>query len=120
MLLADSALVSVIFVLVFIINWQYGMFFLSVCCLFFVVVEQWGFATRKTRLMKKIKIDAKQFINITGIIFYLVLFMGILVVALNTDIPLILALLLLLASRLGNNALKSFFTAQIKLRKFYS
>lgn len=117
--LASLFLILIISIILFVLNVQFAIFYLSVIFVYGVIMEQWAFQTHKTKLMKKLNIDSKQFIKITGILLYLILFMGIIVVVLNTDMVVIVAILMLILVRLGNGALKSFFSCQIKLRHHY-
>jgi len=117
--LASLFLILIISIILFLLNAQYAIFYLGIIFVYGVIIEQWAFQTHKTKLMKKLNIDSKQFIKITGILLYLILFMGIIVVVLNTDMVVIVAILMLILVRLGNGALKSFFSCQIKLRQYY-
>jgi len=118
-LLADILLVLIVATILFLVNIYYALFYLGVILVYGVIIEQWAFPNHQTKLMKKLKIDSKQFIQITGILLYLILFMGIIAVVLNTDMVVITAVLMLILVRLGNGALKSFFSCQIKLRQHY-
>jgi hypothetical protein len=117
--ITDCLLVLLVLLLTMFLNWHYGIYLLFMVFGFTVAMEQWAFSVYQTNLMKKLKIDSKQLIDIAAILLYLVMFLGLIVVVLNTNIALILAILIFLLVRLANGALKSFFIAQIKLRKFY-
>jgi len=117
--LADMLLLLLVGSILFMLNVQYGIFYLAAVFVYGVVIEQWAFPTHQTRLMKKLNIDSKQFIQVTSTLFYLILFMGIIAVVLSADIAIIIAILMLILVRLGNGALTSFFSCQIKLRQHY-
>jgi len=117
--LADILLVLIISTILVLLNVHYAIFYLGVILVYGVIIEQWAFPTHQTKLMKKLNIGSKEFIKVTGILLYLILFMGIVAVVLNTDMVVIIAILMLILVRLGNGALTSFFSCQIKLRQHY-
>jgi len=118
-LLGDILLILTILIILFLLNIHYALFYLGVIFIYGVIVEQWAFPAHQTKLMKKLGIGSKEFINVTDILIFLILFMGIVAVVLNTDMVVIIAILMLILVRLGNGALKSFFSCQIKLRQNY-
>jgi hypothetical protein len=118
-ILADMLLVCFVATILFLINFYYALFFVLVVIMHSIVIEQWAFSNHQTNFMLKLKIDSKQFIYITSILLYLIFFIGIVAVVLNTNMGLIAAVLMLVLARLGNSALKSFFSCQIKLRQHF-
>jgi len=117
--LGDILLILLVTTILFLLNVDYAIFYLYVILGYTLIIEQWAFPAHQTNLMKKLNIDSKVFIQVTGILLYLILFLGIVAVVLNTDIVIIVAILMLILVRLGNGALKSFFSCQIKLREHY-
>jgi len=117
--LGDMLLILLVATVLFLLNVHYAIFYLSVILVYAAIIEQWAFPLHQTNLMKKLNIDSKLFIQVTGILLYLILFLGIIAVVLNTDMVVIVAILMLILVRLGNGALKSFFSCQIKLRQHY-
>jgi hypothetical protein len=117
--LGDMILTLLVATTLFLLNVHYAIFYLSVILVYTVVIEQWAFPLHQANLMKKLKIDSRLFIQVTSIMIFLILFLGIIAVVLNTDMVIIVALLMFILVRLGNEALKSFFSCQIKLRQYY-
>jgi hypothetical protein len=117
--LGDVVLTLLVVMTLFLLNVHYAIFYLSVILVYTVVIEQWAFPIYQTNLMKKLNINSKLFIQVTSIMILLILFLGIIYVVLNTDMVIIVALLMFILVRLGNDALKSFFSCQIELRQHY-
>jgi hypothetical protein len=117
--LAGIMLVMLVFTALLLLNIHYAIFYLSVVTVYFVILEQWAFPIHQTKLMKKLNIDSKIFIHVTGVLLYLILFLGLMVVVLNEDVTILIAVLIIILVRLGNGALSSFFSSQVSLRKHY-
>ena len=117
--IGDIFLVLLVATILLLVNVVYALFYISMVLIYIVISEQWVFANHQTRLLKKLKIDSKLFIRITGILFFLIFFLGIIALVLKTDMLILLTILMLLLVRLGNGALQSFFSSQIKLRQHY-
>ncbi|GEM80856.1 hypothetical protein [Vibrio superstes] len=117
--LADVLLVSTVIFTLFVVNYYYALYYLFIVTIYIIIVEQWAFSTHSPRLMTKLGIDSKQFINISGVFIFFLSFVGIIAVILNLEISVIFAVLMLILSRLGFGALKSFFNCQIKLRTYF-
>ncbi|WP_041394457.1 hypothetical protein [Photobacterium profundum] len=118
-IIADAFLAILITGLMFLLNVQYALYFAAVTGVYFIFIEYWAFSNYETRLLNKLSIDKKQFINAFSSIFYLVMFIGIIFVVLSTNIHILVAILMLLLVRLANGALKTFFSSQLTIRHHY-
>jgi len=117
--LGDIMLVLFVFIALLLLNVHYAIFYSSMVLVYFVILEQWAFPIHQTKLMEKLNIDAKIFIHVTGVLLYLMLFLGLIVVVLTEDMTILIAVLIIILVRLGHGALNSFFSSQINLRKHY-
>ncbi|MGR5142813.1 hypothetical protein ACQKPX_14145 [Photobacterium sp. DNB23_23_1] len=117
--LSDIMLVVFITALFFIVNLSYALYFSCVTGLYFIIVEYWAFSDHETRLLRKLHINNKQFIHAFSGLFYLVMFIGIAIVVLVSQLNVLIAIMMLLLARLANGSLKSFFIGQLSLRFNY-
>ena len=117
--IGDIFLVLMVATILMTVNFVYGVFFICMTLIYIIIAEQWVFAHHQPRLIKKLKIDSKIFIKITGILIFLMLFLGIILLVLKMDFMVIIAILMLLLVRLARGALESFFSSQIVLRRHY-
>ena len=118
-ILADFLLIGAVLIVLFFVNIYYALYYFTVVMIYTIIVEQWAFSAHQSRLMRKLGVDSKQFIKITGIFIFFLSFLGILAIVLNLHVDVIIAVLMLILVRLANNALKSFFNCQIKLRTHF-
>lgn len=117
--IADMAIIFIVCVVLFIADSLLALFYVIVMCLFSLIYEQWVFSKHETKLMKKLDVDKKIFIQSMSMIMFLVLFLGLILVVLNTGMSALKAILILLLMRLANSSFKSYLSCHIKLRECF-
>ncbi|HEQ3516663.1 TPA: hypothetical protein VGT23_003370 [Vibrio cholerae] len=117
--LGDFTIILVVLLCLFSLHAYFSIYFLSVILFFSLVYEQWVFSSHETNLMKKLGIDKKSFIQVMSMMMFLVLFIGLILVVLTTEVGVIKAILLLLLVRLANSSFKSYLSCHMKLRECY-
>jgi hypothetical protein len=118
-LLGDIFLFLSVGFALFFIDVYFAIFYFGVFVIYLFVMERWAFPSTNGTGEVPRAVDRKLFIRVSGSLGFLILFLGLVILVLNTDIILIVAVLILILVKLGNGALMSFFKCQIKIRDNY-
>jgi hypothetical protein len=118
-LLGDIFLFFSVGFALFFIDVYFAIFYIGVFVIYLFVMERWAFPSKSGAGEVRAAVDSKLFIRVSGSLGFLCLFLGLVILVLNTDIILIVAVLILILVKLGNGALMSFFKCQIKIRDNY-
>ncbi|WP_439437661.1 hypothetical protein [Salinivibrio costicola] len=117
--IADMAVILMVCAVLFIADQLLALYYIAVFGVFSLIYEQWVFSKHETKLMKKLDIEKKSFIQAVSMVMFLVIFLGLVLVVISTGMSAIKAILLLLLMRLANGAFKSYLSCHMKLRECY-
>lgn len=109
-------MLSISLIIFFLLSYQYlGLFSLG-CLIYYAFVQYFLFTNNKFRFLDRANIDIRQAIEITSGVFFLFVFFLVFFVYIKYNISVVSALLLLLLSRLNNNAIKVILFSISKVR----
>ncbi|MGF1889744.1 hypothetical protein L4D13_27020 [Photobacterium profundum] len=117
--LSDVLLIVTSIGVFLVVSPTYALYFVTVILLYVAFIEYLVFSPHQTRLLKKLSLDNNQFIHVCNGILYLIFFIGIVIVLLTQSIHILLAIFMMLVSRITNTSLRTVFTSQRVLRRDY-
>lgn len=117
--LSDIILIVTSIGVFLVVSPTYALYFVIVVFLYVAFIEYLVFSPHQTRLLKKLSLNNNQFIHVCNGILYLIFFIGIVIVLLTQSIHILLAIFMMLVSRITNASLRTVFTSQQVLRRDY-